>query len=112
MIASMMAKATVTTDDLDGSANADTVSFGYDGTSYTIDLSKKNRAAMDKALKPYLAAASKKGRAPTSRTNTSQRRNPGPDLADVRAWAANQGITVSGRGRIAQATLDAYAAAH
>ena len=37
-------------DDLDGSAAAETVSFALDGTSYEIDLSKKNASAFRKAL--------------------------------------------------------------
>ena len=54
----MARQTTVTvTDDLDGSANAKEVSFGLDGTSWTIDLSAKNRAALEKALKPYIAKA-------------------------------------------------------
>ena len=56
-----MAKTTVTsvTDDIDGSANAETLSFGYSGATYEIDLSKKNAAALDKLLKPYIDAARK-----------------------------------------------------
>ena len=35
----------IVTDDLDGSENAETVSFGFDGVTYEIDLAKKNRAS-------------------------------------------------------------------
>ena len=54
-----MAKTTITqiTDDLDGSRDADTYSFAWEGTSYTIDLSKKNAKAFEKALEPYLGSA-------------------------------------------------------
>ena len=34
----------IITDDLDGSADAETVSFGIDGTNYEIDLGARNRA--------------------------------------------------------------------
>ena len=37
-------------DDLDGGDATETVSFGLDGTSYEIDLSKKNAAAFRKLL--------------------------------------------------------------
>ena len=49
-----MARTTVVhiTDDLDGSAGADQVTFGYQGLEYAIDLTKKNRVAFEKALKP------------------------------------------------------------
>jgi hypothetical protein len=60
MISAMARQTTVTvTDDLDGSANAKEVTFGWDGTWWTIDLSAKNRSSLEKALKPYLAKATK-----------------------------------------------------
>jgi nucleoid-associated protein Lsr2 len=59
----MAKQTTVTvTDDLDGSANAKEVTFSLDGESWTIDLSAKNRNALEKALKPYIAKATKQGR--------------------------------------------------
>jgi len=107
-----MAKTVVTTDDIDGSANAESVAFSIDGSSYTIDLGKKNKDALLKALKPYIDVATKtsgrgvrrtgatgKGRGPSGRTE---------DLAAVRTWAAENGHDVSPRGRISQRVLDAY----
>ena len=47
----------IITDDLDGSADAQTVSFGFDGTNYEVDLGAKNRAKLEKALQPFVAAA-------------------------------------------------------
>ena len=44
-------------DDIDGSKAERTVVFSWDGKGYAIDLSKKNIAALEKALKPYVAAA-------------------------------------------------------
>jgi len=56
MMIVMARQTTVTvTDDLNGSANAKDVTFGWDGTWWTIVLSAKNRANLEKALKPYLA---------------------------------------------------------
>ncbi len=48
-------------DDLDGSEATETVTFGLDGTTYEIDLNKKNAAALREALEPYVKAA-RKGR--------------------------------------------------
>jgi Lsr2 len=98
------------TDDIDGSAAAGTVSFAYDGTHYEIDLSKRNSAAFEKAMRPYLEAARKVRR---SRGRTTPRRSSNKhDLAEVRAWAAKNGYDVSERGRIAAAVLSAYEDAH
>jgi hypothetical protein len=47
---------TTYTDDIDGSTAAGTVSFAFDGTHYEIDLSKRNAAAFEKAMRPYLVS--------------------------------------------------------
>lgn len=114
-----MAQTTVITDDLDGSTNAETIEFTFAGTQYSIDLSKKNRMAFEKALRPYLAAATKVSnrRGSTGSTSRRSRRSAsagsatGVDLGEVRAWAAEQGIEVSNRGRVAKDVIDAYTAA-
>ena len=116
-----MAKTTTVavTDDIDGSANAETIHLSYKGTAYSIDLSKKNAAALEKALKPYLTAASKvstRGRAvsaPARRARRVVSNKParGGDAATIRAWAEANGIAVTSRGRISQAVRDAYEAA-
>lgn len=106
-----MAKNVVThiTDDLDGSADAVEVTFSYDGADYTIDLSKKNRTALEKALKPYLGAATRQTRRTSTRksANSSKR-----DLGAVREWAKSQGIEVSSRGRVPAKIVEQYDAAH
>jgi len=117
----MARQTTVTvTDDLDGSANAQEVSFGLDGTSWTIDLSAKNRAALEKTLKPYIAKAT---RQPTRRPGDRAGR-PGQgarraaakpartNLAEIRAWARSNGYAVSDRGRISAEVQQAYDSAH
>lgn len=106
-----MAKTTVTriTDDLDGSTDAVEVSFAYEGTEYTIDLGEENKAALEEALKPYLQAATKVARRSGMQRSTSSTRR---DLAKIRAWAADQGLAVSERGRVAKSVIEAYEAAH
>ncbi|MDQ2710334.1 MAG: Lsr2 family protein [Actinomycetota bacterium] len=110
-----MAKQTnvTVTDDLDGSANAKEVAFSFNGESWTIDLNAKNRAALEKALKPYIAKATKQGR---RRAVSSSRKATGPasrtDLAAVRDWAKSNGHQVSNRGRISATVQQAYDAAH
>jgi hypothetical protein len=113
-----MAKTLITTDDLDGSSEAETIRFSYDGISYTIDLSKKNRTAFEKALKPYIDVAEKASgrraagpagrRRPRAGGGGRRRRSSTVDLSVVRAWARENGIEVSERGRVAQSVVDAY----
>ena len=103
-----MAQRTVTilSDDLDGKESSDieTVAFGFDGASYEIDLSKKNRAAMEKALAPYLTAARK---ATTTRARTTSPRRASVTSAD-RDWLRKNGFPdVKDRGRLSKAATDA-----
>ncbi|HEX2317519.1 MAG TPA: histone-like nucleoid-structuring protein Lsr2 [Streptosporangiaceae bacterium] len=44
----------VVIDDVDGSGNASTVSFGLDSVTYAIDLGEKNRAKLERDLKPFI----------------------------------------------------------
>ena len=108
-----MAQKTIVTllDDIDGSEATTTLSFAFDGKSYVIDLNDKNAAAFEKAIEPYLSAARRTTPGAPSR---GRRRADagGPSANDIRAWAKENGLTVSERGRISQEVRDAYNAAH
>ena len=107
----MAKQTTVTiTDDLDGSTNAKEVSFSLDGRSWVIDLSAKNRAALEKALKPYIAKATEQGRGSRrgKALRSSSRAKSRTDLAAVRDWAKSNGHQVSDRGRISADVLKSY----
>jgi hypothetical protein len=110
-----MATKTVTliefVDDIDGGKADRTVAFAFDGASYEIDLSKKNAAAFERALKPYLGAARRARRTRSRSTNRRQRRGTGRDLAAIRDWARANGHSVADRGRIPASVIDAYTAA-
>lgn len=102
-----MAEVTRYVDDLDGSEikpdqDGGPVDFAFDGKAYTIDLSAKNRAAMQKVLQPYIDKARRvtKGRRNTTVTLTN--------AAAVRAWAKEQGMDIPDRGRIPSDVRDAY----
>lgn len=107
----VMAKTVAIVDDIDQSPNAETVTFSLNGRRYEIDLAKKNRQAFEKALKPYIDAAQTVS---TRRTASRGRRagRPKRDLAAIREWAHEQGYEVSDRGRVAQAIVEEYDAAH
>ena len=96
-------------DDLDGSPADETVRFGFGGTEYEIDLSKKNAAALRKQLAPFIEHARKAGRGQSrraARTAASRQRSD-----DIRTWAKDQGIAVSERGRIPANVVEQYHAA-
>jgi hypothetical protein len=102
------------TDDLDGGKADQTVRFAWDGVNYEIDLSKKNAAAFQRALKPYVDAARRVQRRSTrggSRRSSGSRRGRS-DLEAVREWARANGFEVADRGRIPRAVTEAYSAAH
>jgi nucleoid-associated protein Lsr2 len=114
-----MAKTVITqvTDDLDGSSGAETISFGYRGTTYEIDLGRKNASAFDKMMKPYLDAARKatvvrRGRRASSNGRRGSRSRSANELTTIREWARAQGYQVSDRGRISANIMDAYNTAH
>ena len=101
----MAQKVTVTmTDDIDGTKADQTVAFRIDGTSYEIDLSKKNAAALRRVFSPYTEHARRAPRGTrTGRAARSRQRS-----SDVRAWAKSQGIQVSERGRIPASVVSQY----
>ena len=104
-------------DDLDGGEAVETVSFSLDGTSYEIDLSKKNAAAFRKSLDHYISAGRRQGgtrpspRRAAKAVAISTKPKRGFDLAQLREWAGTNGIEVPSRGRIPQTIVDQYTAA-
>src|SRR5215813_194486 len=93
-------------DDLGGGPADETVRFGFGGAEYEIDLTAKNAKAFRKALAPFIEHARKAGR--------SQSRRPGRAAASrqrsggIRAWAKDNGIAVSERGRIPAGVVEQY----
>lgn len=111
-----MAKEIITRlrDDIDGSEASRTVVFGWDGVQYELDLSNKNATAFGKLIEPYVSAARRTGgrqvRRTTAKSTTRKRssKSASADPSAVREWAAQNGFTVSPRGRISAAILEAY----
>jgi hypothetical protein len=110
MEVTMATKITVALeDDLDGGPADETVRFTVGGAEYVIDLNKKNAKAFRKQLAPFADHARKAGR--------GQRRRPGRTQSsrersgDIRAWAKDNGIPASARGRIPASLVEQYEAA-
>lgn len=114
-----MATKVIMVDDLDGHDGEDVTKrdFEISGTTFTIDLGDENYKKLDElltALTPYLEKAVKVRQAGRVRKGAA---DAGPRLrghsnGDVRAWAAEQGIEVSERGKIADEVYEKFLAAH
>jgi hypothetical protein len=98
------------TDDLDGSPDAENVTFTFDGQGYEIDLSKNNHDKLHNSLQSFLDAGRRTSQRRTARPARSS--GSGTDRAVVRAWASEQGLKVSERGRISAEVMSKYEAAH
>ena len=98
-------------DDLDGGEATETVTFALDGTSYELDLSKKNAAAFRKSFDPYIKAGRRSSTAGTRRRKAAPSRN-GPtrdfDITQLREWASANDVPVPSRGRIPNSVVDQY----
>jgi hypothetical protein len=101
-------------DDYDGGEADETVSFALDGAEYEIDLSSANATQLRNALAPWLSHARKVGGRRRSRSVAAKA--PATDSAgstsDIRAWALDNGMEVSSRGRISSEVRSAYEQAH
>ena len=103
-------------DDLDGGPAVETVAFALDGTSYEIDLSKRNAAAFRKTFDRYVKAAQRKDGPPsaprrrTARAASYGKAKRGFDLTQLREWAGANDVAVPSRGRIPQAVVEQYKA--
>jgi hypothetical protein len=96
-------------DDLEGARAAETVRFWAGGTAYEIDVNTKNAAAFRRTLAPFAGHARRAGRGPRRRAGRpAAGRERG---AAIGAWAAEQGIAVSARGRIPAGVVAQYEAA-
>jgi Lsr2 len=95
-------------DDLDGSPAEETLRFAISGAEYEIDLSSKNAARLRAQMAPFIEHARKAGKMPRRavRTAASRRRS-----REIRAWARQQGIKLSERGRIPADVAARYEAA-
>jgi hypothetical protein len=114
-----MAKQVITSliDDIDGKPASQTIEFGLDGVSYSIDLSDKNADRLRAALHPYIDAGTRMGRVAGGGRRAGARtglpaRTSRDQTAAIREWAAKAGHEISNRGRIPGRIVAAYEEAH
>ena len=93
-------------DDTDGSRADETVTFGFEGTTYELDLSEANARKLRNELGPWIKAARK-----TRGTRRPSKSSSNVDLKAVRAWAASNQIELSNRGRVPARVVEQYKAA-
>lgn len=107
-----MAQRTITIleDDIDKSEAAESVSFGLDGVTYSIDLSEANASRLREQLAYWIGHAQRSGGRKAARRGSGAGKRQ--DLASVRSWARDNGHQVSDRGRISAEIQSAYDAAH
>jgi hypothetical protein len=102
--------AIVLDDDLDGGRAEERLRFGLGGSEYEIDLSAENATRFRRHLAPFIEHARKAGRG--RRGRAARPASARERSRDIRAWARDQGIAVSDRGRIPASIAERYAAAH
>lgn len=108
-------------DDIDGTVlevgEGETVHFSLNGASYEIDLNAAHAEELRAALEPYISAGRRAGSAAAPRSSSRsssprKRASRNPEVAAIRAWANDNGYSLSERGRIPAPVVEAYNAAH
>jgi Lsr2 len=97
-------------DDLTGGPADETVEFGVGGRYYELDLSARHAADFRHLLAPFVEharpASGHRSRTP-ARTSASRERS-----REIRAWAEQQGIEISERGRLPGNVIEQYSIVH
>ena len=97
----------------DETAGTQTISFGWEGTSYEIDLCDAHADEMRDVLGRYVGVARRRGgRVGRAGARRRVRHGSSGEAAQIREWARSQGLPVPERGRIPADLADKYAAAH
>jgi hypothetical protein len=98
-------------DDIDGGVAHQTVPFGLDGIQYEIDLSDDNAVSLRDEFARYIAASRRTG---GRKVRVAAGISPTVTPADrersrqIRAWAIENGWSVSERGRIPSEVIAAF----
>ncbi len=94
-------------DDLDGGPAEETLRFGLGTTEYEIDLNAANARRFRAELAPFIEHARRAipRQRPLARSVSARQRS-----AEIRAWAKENRIEVSDRGRIPTSVIRRYVA--
>jgi hypothetical protein len=96
---------------------AQTVTFGFDGSTYAFELCERHLAEFNDTMQAYTALARladgpRRRRVATAGPGRSRRPVGAVASSDVRAWAKDNGYDVSERGRIPAEIRTAFDAAN
>lgn len=105
------------TDDIDGSEAAESVEFGIDGNLYSIDLSAAHAEELRDRLTAYREFGTSLGRyhprsAATGTAKRALNRGDKERNLDIRRWAEENHLPIKARGKISDAVITKYDAAH
>ena len=108
-----MAARTVVTyvDDVDGKEvgpDGRSIAFSFDGVDYKIDLGAKNASKFEKAIGPYLDAATRVGGRKSHPKAPTARSGDGTQSHAIREWARANGYEIADRGRIPVSVVEAW----
>lgn len=102
----------------DDTVGDETITFALEGSAYEVDVCEKHADEIRDAFAPFIGAARRSagrgggGRRGRGRAAAGSGSGDRQKVTDIRAWAKAQGLKVSERGRIAQAVIEQYQAAH
>ncbi len=97
-------KITKVTSDLSGEEGAETVTYAFEGTAYSIDLTETEKKTLHEALLPFITRSQVKGK---RGGGTGVKSSP-EELAAIRTWAAANGHSLKPNTRIPNAVRKAY----
>lgn len=104
-----MARQIVFVDDITGETGAETVSFGWDGRYFNIDLTMEGRDELESLLAPYLHFGQDEGKMelggrpkkPTASLHDPDHgKHSREELDACTAWASEKKLNLNERGRI------------
>lgn len=87
-------------------SDPETVRFGIDGSEYQLETSHESAEELRSLLQKYVEVSRRRT---TRRSDTAR---AAVSVADIRAWAVENGWDISERGRVPKVIVDAYHEAH
>lgn len=94
-------------DDLDGSEATQTITFGFDGVEYAIDLNDENGSRLKEILTIHASVARRVSGRKARSANKVKSGEPS-EAQTIREWVRAQGHEISDRGRIPQKWVEEY----